>query len=329
MCIARDSGRIVRDVVVDAARPDHGYGGFLHEHGYASSTPVSDGERVYTYFGNSGAYAFDSAGEQIWHADCGDQQHGFGSGASPILFENLLIVNASIESGRLLALDKLTGNIVWEAVEIVDAWNTPVIVPAGERSQLVIATRDDLRAFDPATGELLWRWNGSNEPTYVCPSLVVHDGTIIGMASHRGPLVAASPTAQGRGDDAHAVWRSKSWFMTTVVSPVCSGSHVYYPHDNEGTMACFAASTGEELDRIRPEPHWGNLYASPLAADGKIYVVSRWEGTYIFEATPEMRQIARNQIASDKTQFNASPVPIPGRLLLRSEAAVYCVGAAP
>jgi hypothetical protein len=326
VCLDGETGRIVWNTAVDAARLDHGYAGFLHEHGYASSTPASDGERIYVYFGNSGAYAFDLNGTQVWRADCGEQEHGFGSGASPILFEDLLLVNASIESRRLVALHKQTGRVAWSADEIPDAWNTPALVEAGGRTEVVVPTRERILAFDAATGASLWHWEAGREKTYVCPSLVCDAGILYGMPSHRGPLVAVRPGGQGDIGGTHAVWRSSSSFRTTVVSPVCTGELVFCPQDTEGTMACFNQRTGEELRRIRPEPHWANLYASPLLAEGRLYVVSRLEGVYVFEATREMRQIARNRIANDPSQFNASPAPMNGRLLLRSDRALYCVG---
>lgn len=121
VCINAASGDVVWDTAVVPNRPDHGYTGFLREHGYASSSPTADGQQIYVYFGNSGAYAFDLDGHEAWRADCGERSHGFGSGASPILFEDLLIVNASVESARLFALDSQTGDEVWQVDDVVDA----------------------------------------------------------------------------------------------------------------------------------------------------------------------------------------------------------------
>ncbi len=123
----------------------------------------------------------------------GQQTHGFGTGTSPILHGNMVIVNASVESGSLVALDKQTGREVWRAEDIQKSWNTPVLVEAGGRPELVVDTADSLRAFDPATGRALWRCEGSQPPRYLCPSPIVHDGIIYATHGCHGPLSAVRP----------------------------------------------------------------------------------------------------------------------------------------
>ncbi|MBM4094120.1 MAG: hypothetical protein FJ276_32645, partial [Planctomycetes bacterium] len=115
LCINRADGRIVWNREIKARMPEPPYRGSMQRHGYASSTPASDGERVYAFFGKSGVFAFDLDGRQLWHADVGFGTHEWGTGASPVVYRNLVIVNASIESESLVALSANSGKEVWRA----------------------------------------------------------------------------------------------------------------------------------------------------------------------------------------------------------------------
>ena len=317
LCINADNGKILWDKTIRKDAPVSGYSGFMQLHGYASGTPVSDGESVFVYFGAWGITAFDMQGKKLWEADCGNRTHGFGTGASPILHGDLLIVNASVESGSMIAFNKRTGKEVWRAENVRDAWNTPVLVKSGNTTQVVIATHPAIQAYDADSGKLLWQYSGSDRKTYICPSLVTDGQTIYGMSSYHGPLVAVS--ANGK-----EVWKCDSRFGVTVPSPVYFQGHIYYPQDN-GNIACIDAETGKVKKHVF-HPSRKETYASPLVANGKLYVVTRTQGTLVYSATPEMPFIAHNTIAGDDSRFHGCPVPLGQRLLLRSENYLYCVG---
>jgi len=159
VCVARQSGKILWDKSVAAELPEDTYMGNLREHGYASSTPAKDGERVYVFFGKTGALAFDLAGEQLWKVNLGHQSSNrrWGSGASPILHQNLVIVNAADEGRAIFALDKLTGKEVWKApggaLEL--SYVTPtLVVCAGGRTDLALTVPGELWGLNPETGKL-------------------------------------------------------------------------------------------------------------------------------------------------------------------------------
>jgi outer membrane protein assembly factor BamB len=143
----------------------------------------SDGERVCVFFGKSGVFAFDLDGRQVWHADIGSGTHEWGTGASPVIYRNLVIVNASIESESLIALDAHTGKEVWRADGIREAYNTPhfVEVPGGQ-TELVLAIRDWVLGFEPATGKLLWRCEVPNKHNNN-PRVVAHNGIVYCIVS--------------------------------------------------------------------------------------------------------------------------------------------------
>src|SRR5207253_1788642 len=138
--------------------PEHDY--TKHEsdyHGYAASTPITDGERLYVFFGKSGVYCLDLDGKQLWHSSVGKGMHGWGSGTSPILYKNLLIVNARVEAGSLVALDKMTGKEAWRSPGIGSAWNTPMLVMTPElEHELVVSVSGRVLGIDPDTGKELW-----------------------------------------------------------------------------------------------------------------------------------------------------------------------------
>ncbi|MEO2046833.1 MAG: PQQ-binding-like beta-propeller repeat protein, partial [Pirellulales bacterium] len=176
---------MVWSATVQPFLPEDKYGGMFAEHGYASHTPVSDGEHVYVYFGKTGALAFDMDGNQLWQQSVGMESdpRGWGSASSPILYNNLLIVTATAESEALVALDKTTGKEVWrqEASGLNSVWGTPILVEVDDhRTDLVIAVPDEIWGLDPNTGKLRW-YCKSPVPNSFCASVVTQDGIVYGL----------------------------------------------------------------------------------------------------------------------------------------------------
>src|SRR5688500_10840356 len=138
VCLDRKSGKLLWKNDVAAELPEQER--IRDDHGYASSTPASDGQRIYCFFGKSGVFAFDLAGKQLWQADVGSELHGWGSAASPVLHENLVLVNASVESSSLVALDKTSGKEVWRTHDVKESWNTPVLAKTSDgKTELLLA----------------------------------------------------------------------------------------------------------------------------------------------------------------------------------------------
>lgn len=323
LCVNRADGRILWNREVKAKMPEPPYRGSMQRHGYASSTPASDGERVYVFFGKSGVFAFNLDGHQVWHADVGSVNHEWGTGASPVVYKNLVIVNASIESESLVALNARTGKGVWRADGIKEAYNTPhfVDLPGGQ-TELVLAIRDWIFGFDPATGKRLWNCEVPNKHNNN-PSAVAHNGVIYCIVS--GPARSAlAVRAGGRGDvtNSHLLWRAKRG--SNVSSPVYHDGHIYFTDDVTGTFYCLNAKTGEVAYEERLTSA-REIYASPLLADGRLLYVSRRNGTFVLSAKPKFEQLAQNDLG-DTSIFNASPAVSNGRLLLRSDRYLYCIG---
>jgi outer membrane protein assembly factor BamB len=322
LCVDAMSGRILWHKEFQPQLPEHEYQGEGSYHGYSSSTPATDGERLYVFFGKSGVFCFDLSGKQLWHADVGQGIHGWGSATSPVLYQNLVLVNASVESGALVALDKNTGKEVWRAPGIASSWNTPVLVPlADEHVELVVSVQDRLVGLDPSTGKELWHAEGIHR--YVCPSVVFHDGVVYAIG---GGHTSLAVRAGGRGDvtKTHVVWRENKG--SNVSSPVYHDGHVYWASDNGGVVNCQEAATGRFVYQERLKPDAGLIYASPLLSDGKLYYVSQHNGTYVVAATPQFKLLAHNVFEDDNSRANASPAVHAGRLLLRTDRYLYCIG---
>jgi outer membrane protein assembly factor BamB len=322
VCLDRKQGEIIWQTTAKTLLPEQAYQGFQSLHGYSSSTPATDGERLYVFFGKSGAFAFDLDGKQLWHADVGSKTHGWGSATSPVLYQNLVIINASVESGALVALDKETGNEVWRTPGMVAAWNTPLLVDLpGGRIDLVISVKGQLLGFDPATGKERWHSRGIDD--YVCPSVIAHDGVIYAIGGRGRPGLAVP--AGGEGDVSDKIlWTTQAG--SNVSSPVYHDGYLYWVSESKGIAYCINAKTGEAVYEKRMEPRPDRIYASPVLADGKIYYVSRNNGAFVVAAKPEYELLAHNVIKSDDSVFNASPAVNNGQLLLRSDKRLYCIG---
>jgi outer membrane protein assembly factor BamB len=328
LCLDRKSGKRLWPRDVPAVQPEQDYDGVLRLHGYATSTPVSDGKKVYVFFGLTGVLAFDTNGKKLWQTSVGKGKHSYGSAASPILYKDLLIVNANIESRALVALDKNTGKIVWRAPGLWASWSTPMLVRAPRGgTQVVVSDYKKVLGFDPDTGKQLWHVNYKPPPPYVCASLTAHEGVVYAFAD---TSVAIRTGGSGDVSGTHVVWRKAAELSLT--SPVCFEGYLYWL--TGPVLRCIkAAGTGGNSKRLRPSVDLktdvdrpGDCYASPVVADGKIYCVSRGKGFFVVEANPKLRLLAHNVFKADTSAFNATPVVNGSQLLLRSDRYLYCIG---
>lgn len=327
VCVDRATGKLLwTRSEVDPDASDTPYkDGNIALHGYASHTPAADASGVYAYFGAGGAAGYSHAGEKKWRVSLGAnaKNNSYGSGASPVLSGDLLIVNACIETAELykqgdtVALDKRTGKEVWRQ-RAGGEWSSPLLVSVGGRIELVVATRrGPWLGLDPATGKRLWEC----EAKEYCGTPVAHDGVVYAV----GGDSRAAFRAGGRGDvtRTHKIWDTAGG--TWIPSPVYHDDHLYWSTQDGGLVFCADARTGKGNYRERL-PNCGRLFASPLVADGRIYYVSREHGTYVLPAGLKFELLAHNKIEDDKSVFNGSPAVSGRHLFLRSNKFRYCIG---
>ncbi|MDB6073661.1 MAG: Pyrrolo-quinoline quinone, partial [Verrucomicrobiaceae bacterium] len=268
-CIDKATGNVLWDRTVPAVMPEDPYEGMITEHGYASSTPTSDGKWVFVFFGKTGVLAFDMEGNQLWQTSVGthsDDRH-WGSASSPVLFGDLVIVNALTEGGAVVALNKATGKEVWKAGEGIQlAYSTPLIT---KQQDIVVSVREQLWGLSPDNGQFRWRAVhrlGSD----VSANAILGDGTAYVFGG--SPNAGSAAISQGT-----AVWQSKT--SSYVPLPVLHEGRLYVIND-QGFALCIDSKAGSEIYRERVldrtgKPRRGGggqpFYASPVLSNGRIF----------------------------------------------------------
>jgi outer membrane protein assembly factor BamB len=320
IALQRADGSTIWDTAVAAKLPEENK---IRDHGFAANTPAADADGIYVFFGKSGVFAFDHSGKQKWQADVGSKTHGWGTSASPVIYNDLLFINASVESDSLVALDRQTGQEKWRADGIKDSWNTPVVVTAKSgRKELIVAAKGKVLAFEPETGAPLWSCK-TDIGWYMVPSVVAADGVVYALGGRSG-VAALAVRAGGSGDvtESHRLWTSIKG--SNVSSPVYLDGHLYWMHESRGIAYCAKADSGTIVYEQRLE-RAGQVYSSALLANGRLYYLTREGRTFVLAAKPEFEQLAMNDL-TDRSIFNGSPAVDGNRLLIRSDKFLYCIG---
>lgn len=298
---------------------------------YASETPVVDGKRLYAYFGMTGLFCYDLEGKLLWRKDLGSypMMAGWGTGSSPVLAGELLIIQCDNEvNSFLVALDKRTGDEKWRVQrDERSTWSTPYLWENAKRAELVTGGSKKIRSYDPATGEILWELpiSGRSASTAVGDKERVYLGTGGGMGV--GPLVAIRAGASGELSLALAspegpgvVWANKTG-GPPMASPLLYEGYLYVLDQRGGILTCYEAKTGAQAYKKRIDGATG-FTASPWAADGRIYCLDGEGNTFVLQAGPEYKLLARNDL-SEMTW--SSPALADGALYLRTLEHLYCI----
>jgi outer membrane protein assembly factor BamB len=293
---------------------------------YAGGSALTDGERLYAWFGSRGLYAVDFTGKVLWEKSLGQMQtrNGFGEGSSVAIHKGTLVVPWDHEgSDFVIALEAATGKEKWRTPrEEPTTWSTPLIVPAGSVTQVVLSGTNRVVGYDLATGTQLWQAGGTT--MNAIPSPVFADGLVIAMGGFRGSMARAIRVADAKGDvtgTSAQVWTYEK-DTPYVPSPLLYRGAVYFLKVNSGILTSLDAKTGAVRFTERlPIP---NVYASPVAADGRIYVVGREGTTAVLEAGPALKVLATN-VLSDAT--DTSPAVVDGELYLRGAKSLYRISA--
>ncbi len=321
LCFDRATGKKLWSRRVPAAQPEANYLDFLVLHGYATSTPACDGERVYVFFGKSGVYAYDLEGREQWHADVGSSFHYWGSAASPIVLGEHVIVNAAIEGQAVLALDRKTGKEIWRSKNLISSWSTPVPVETADgKQELVISVKGKLVALDPATGER--RWSFKTNQSYAAPTPIAGKGVLYAVDARPSAVFAIRTGGEGDVTETHVVWRADG-VGSGITSPARSGEYLFTV-DDAGLAACVEVASGKVLAKKRLRADQSKFYASPIVADGKVIAVSREAGAFVLSADAELRELGVNRV--DESLSNATPAAAGGQLFLHTNVALYCIG---
>lgn len=251
ICVDRASGkRLWSEQIEPVASEDPFEGVGVTAHGYASHTPVSDGTHVYAFFGKSGVYAFTLDGKQKWQASVGEGSGPmtWGSAASPILNDQLLIVTASDESESIVALDKATGDVVWktETQDLQNTWSTPVVMGDGNDRELVVNVPGKVLGFDLETGDQKWFSRGTTDET-AAASLIPAEDMVIAVGGRNGDAVAVKTGGSGDVNDSNVIWDAN--IPGRFPTPILHDGHLYVYGD--GVLSVYEASSGDRVAQKR------------------------------------------------------------------------------
>ena len=330
LCLDLESGKLLWERTAHEGKPAT----TLHiKNSYASETPVTDGKRVYVYFGNVGVYCYDLDGNPIWskRLEPHETRTGWGTAASPALFgDKLYIVNDNEESSYLLALDARTGDELWQIERDERSnWSTPFVWQNELRTEIVTPGTTRTRSYD-LDGKLLWSFEGMSIITIGTPFasgglLYVSSGYVLDL---RRPIYAIRPG--GEGDLTLPADKASSpaiaWCQRTAApynpSALAYRDRLYVLYD-KGLLACLDARSGEIIyskQRIN-----GRAFtASPWAYRGKVFCLSEYGETFVIEAGDDFKLLRTNPLAEDEMCM-ATPAVVGDRLLVRGAERMYSI----
>lgn len=322
LSLDRQTGRILWQKIAREELPHEGH---HPDHGFASHSPVTDGQRLFAYFGSRGLHCFDLQGNLSWSKDLGRMRtkNSFGEGSSPALLGQTLVVNWDHEGeDSIVALDAATGKELWRQPRDEEtSWATPLIVPHDGQVQVVTSATRKIRSYDLATGRLLWECAGMT--ANVIPTPVSADGVVYATSGFRGNALLAirlGRTGDLTGTDA-IVW-SLSKATPYVPSPLLYEDRLHFFSGNNAVLTSCDAKTGRVLIDAEKLTDLQGVYASPVAAAGRVYLVGRNGAAVVLKHSDRLEVLATNRL-DDK--FDASPAIAGKELFLRGRENLYCL----
>jgi len=322
LCLDRGSGKTIwRRTAVEAV-PHEGH----HKtHGFASASPAVDGSRLIASFGSRGIFCFDLDGKPLWKRELGAMKIkvGFGEGISPVLHGDSVLVNWDHEGGSFIVrLDAASGEEKWrQARDEGTTWTTPLVVDAAGTTQVVVNGAKRTRSYDLASGALLWECGGQVMNPIAMP--VAQDGTVYCMTGYKGYAVVAI-RLDSKGDvTGKEIWK-RTDAAPYVASPVLSDGLLYFTKERQGILMCVDAKTGDVKYGPERLPDIDTIYASLMAAAGKLYVAGREGTVLVLKQGPAFEVLARNKLDEG---IDASPLALGKQLFLRGSKHLYCIEA--
>ncbi len=291
---------------------------------WASCSPVTDGENVYAYFGSYGLYCLSMTGDLLWEKDLGDMRIKleFGEGSSPVLHGDKIVVNQDHEAQSfIVALDKKTGREVWRNDrDERTSWSSPIVVELAEGKQVITSATNRVRSYDLESGKLLWESQGMT--LNAIPSPVSAGGLLFVTSGFRGNALLAIRLAAARGDitGSDAIPWQYDRDTPYTPSPLLYDDSLYFLKRNNGVLTSLNPGTGEvHYGPVRLE-QISNVYASPVGAAGRVYVVGREGASVVIEHGNPFKVLAVNHLDDG---FDASPAVVDNEIYLRGTRYLY------
>jgi outer membrane protein assembly factor BamB len=294
-------------------------------HSYAAGSPVTDGKRLVVSLGSQGTFCYDLAGKLLWKRDLGrlHTRLGWGEAVTAVIYRDTVYVALDQEGPSALhALDAATGKTRWKVDRDEPTnWATPLVVEHQGKAQLVVTATRKVRSYDPATGKVIWECGGMT--TNAIPSPVRFGDTVVCMSGYRGAkALAIRLDAKGDVTDTKSVVWTHDQGTPYVPSPLLVKGRLWFTQVNMPLLTCLDAATGKViLDRVRLSG-LRTLYASPVAAAGRIYLTDRDGTTLVLEQADKVKVLAVNKLDEP---IDASPALVGKQLFLRGEKHLYCI----
>jgi outer membrane protein assembly factor BamB len=322
MCLDRKTGKTLWQKVATERVPHEG----VHpDNDYASSSPVTDGKRLFVSFGSRGVYSYDLDGNLRWQKEFGTltTRNSFGEGSSPALHGNVLVTTWDQDGPSFITAQNAdTGELLWRKDrDEKTAWATPLIVERAGHTQVITNASNLVRSYDLNTGDVLWQCGG--QVTNVTPSPVADDKLVYCMSGYRGSALYALPFDQ-KGDltDSDKIAWTLDRGTPYIPSPLLYDGRLFFTQSNEGILSCVEAATGKTLIERTRLPGISQAYASPIGAAGRVYFTSRRGGFLVIKNADQLEVLAENKLDDE---FDASPAIVGKELYLRGKKFLYCV----
>ncbi len=320
-CFDRIKGRLIWQKDVTTAIPDGNIPDIEEATSYAAPTMTTDGKRVFAIFPLGDVACFDFKGKNIWNKNLGLPHSMYGYATSLEMYQNLLIIQydqASADDGksRIFALDAFSGNTVWEVKRPVGgSWTTPIVAKIGEQHQLITCADPCVISYNPSNGAEIWRAECVSGDLAPSP---IYAGDFVFAVSPYNKLSAIKPDGAGDVTTSHIAWTAEG-DIPDISSPVSDGKYIYLA-TTEGILSCIQISDGKKLwfKDVREE-----FNASPSIVGKYVYLICTDGTAIIIESAEEYREIARNELGEE---VFASPAFADGRIYIRSEEYLYCIG---
>ncbi len=297
-----------------------------------ASSPVTDGQQVVAWFGSAGLCAYTMEGKQLWKRDLGKFDHIWGTASSPIIFEDLVILNGGPGLRSFwIAIDKKTGQDAWrweppeaksvKVDEFRGSWSTPVIHGTGTDALMFLSMPMRLYAVEPRTGKVRWSCGGLSKLVYTSP-LVTRD-TVTVMCGYHGPSLTVRRGGKGDVTASHRLWllEDKQHNPQRVGSGVVVGDHVYILNE-PGIAWCMELKTGKKLWQQRLGK--GNSWSSMCYIEGRLYIVNTAGTTFVLEPSPEACKVLAENPLDELTR--GSQAFSQGQIFVRTYEHLVCIG---
>lgn len=320
LCFDRNSGKQLWRKVAKIVVPHEGH---HKDASFASGSTFCDGERLYCWFGSAGLYAYSLDGRKLWERDLGPAKMGasLGEGSSPVVHDGkLVLVRDHSGQSTIECFESTTGKTIWKKErDEGNTWATPAIAEHEGTTQVITTGTNAVRSYNLANGDLIWKATGLTNNCAPCP--IVDGDTVYCMTGYQGHALLAIPIT-GTGDVTDQIRWKADRGTPYVPSAVLYEGQLYFTQSNQGILTSLEAKTGKEVISRTRVPELGDIYASPVAADGRVYLVGRKGTTVTIAAGKEFKVLATSQLDDN---FHASPALAGKQLFLRGMRFLYCL----